>query len=94
MHRGRDGPGLEAVIGRLPSAPGTALEIEVLRARLQHARGEYAAARQLLEDMITRQPRALSARIALSHVLLQEGRDWPGAERAPARCWSWTRSTR
>ncbi len=31
----------------------------------------------MLEDITRRQPRALSAWIALSHVLLQEGRDWP-----------------
>ena len=39
-------------------------------------------ARQLLEETLARAPEALWPRVVLSHVLLQEGRDWMAAEQA------------
>jgi hypothetical protein len=35
-----------------------------------------------LEKAIQQWPDALEPRVLLSHTLLQEGKDWPGAERA------------
>src|SRR5262249_1505778 len=58
------------------------VEASVLWARGYLARGEFAVAHGLLERAITHSPRALSPRIFLSHVLLQEGREWDAAERA------------
>jgi tetratricopeptide (TPR) repeat protein len=58
------------------------LEAAVLRARLHLARKDFATARQLLEETIARSPRAVYPRQILSHVLLQEGRDWAAAEKA------------
>ena len=52
------------------------------RARGHLGRREFAEARRLLADeAIPRWPDALWPRQILSHVLLQEGRDWDGAER-------------
>ncbi len=36
----------------------------------------------MLEETIARAPEALWPRVVLSHVLLQEGRDWTAAEQA------------
>jgi glycosyltransferase involved in cell wall biosynthesis/tetratricopeptide (TPR) repeat protein len=77
-----DAAGLEAIIARLHSNPNLAVETEVLRARLHTACGEYARARTTLEAIVSAHPQALSAWIALSQVLLQEGRDFAAAERA------------
>src|SRR5262249_43924835 len=55
---------------------------DLLQARGQLARKEFAAARQLLEAVVARAPQALRPRELLSHVWLQEGQDWAAAERA------------
>jgi tetratricopeptide (TPR) repeat protein len=62
--------------------PAERLDADVLRVRALLARGEFAAARSLLEQVIAQHPEALRPRILLSHVLLQEGADPPAAERA------------
>jgi hypothetical protein len=54
----------------------------VLRARAHLARREFAAAREVLQRTIARAPEAPWPRVILSHVELQEGRDWGAAERA------------
>ena len=59
-----------------------AVEGAVLRARGLLARRELPAARQTLEKTIVDAPQALWPRVILTHVLLQEGRDWAAAERA------------
>jgi tetratricopeptide (TPR) repeat protein len=46
------------------------------------ARREFGAARRVLEEAAARFPREVQPRLALSRVLLQEGRDWEAAERA------------
>ena len=53
-----------------------------LRARGQLQRKEFAAARRTLQPVIAQDPGALGPRVLLSHVLLQEGRDWEATERA------------
>jgi GT2 family glycosyltransferase/Tfp pilus assembly protein PilF len=53
-----------------------------LRARGQVQRGEVAAARRTLANVVVQDPGALGPRVLLSQVLLQEGRDWVAAERA------------
>jgi hypothetical protein len=50
------------------------------RARHCLAIREFAKARQTLEAIIVRVPKAVCPRVFLSHVLLQEGRDWSAAE--------------
>jgi tetratricopeptide (TPR) repeat protein len=78
----RDAAGLEAAIERLRDCPNTAVDIDVLRARLESSCGRYGAARALLEEIIHRAPQALSPRVALCDVLLQQGTDWAAAEQA------------
>jgi tetratricopeptide (TPR) repeat protein len=73
---------LVEVVARLQSHPQGALEAAVLRARAHLARQEFPAARQLLEAAVRDWPQALAPRVILSHVLLQEGRDWAAAEQA------------
>jgi glycosyltransferase involved in cell wall biosynthesis/tetratricopeptide (TPR) repeat protein len=72
--------GLDAVIARLESFPATAVEIEVLRAQFQQASGDHTTARAMLQSLIIAHPRALRPRIAMSNILLQEGRDLAAAE--------------
>ena len=57
-------------------------EAAALRGRSLLARGDFAAARTLLEQAASASPRALRPRVILTHVLLQEGRDPDAAERA------------
>jgi tetratricopeptide (TPR) repeat protein len=73
---------LDAAAARLEAAEGGSTEAAVLRARGELARGEHAAARARLEEAIAAAPMALWPRVILSHVLLQEGKDSAGAERA------------
>jgi glycosyltransferase involved in cell wall biosynthesis len=54
----------------------------LVQARGHLDRKEFAAARQILEMAIARAPHALTPRLALSHVLLLEGRDWEALEKA------------
>jgi tetratricopeptide (TPR) repeat protein len=88
---------LEAAVAELRRLPGGAAEALVLEARALMARREFAAARRLLEEAAARDPQALPPRVLLTHALLQEGQDWPAAERAlrdvleraPAEAESW-----
>jgi tetratricopeptide (TPR) repeat protein len=73
---------LELLVRRLETDPGRAAEAAVLRARGLAARKQFADARRLLEETVARHPKALWPRVALSHVLLQEGRDWAAAAKA------------
>jgi glycosyltransferase involved in cell wall biosynthesis/Tfp pilus assembly protein PilF len=73
---------LDTLVRRLEADPQRAIDGVVLRARGLMARREFTQARKILEDVIAREPRALWPRVALSHVLLTEGRDWPAAARA------------
>jgi tetratricopeptide (TPR) repeat protein/glycosyltransferase involved in cell wall biosynthesis len=73
---------LEALLVDLPGDPAWAFDAAVLRAKACLARQEFAAARQLLEELIRRVPQALMPRLLLTHVLLQEHRDLAAAERA------------
>jgi hypothetical protein len=58
------------------------MEGDVLVARGLLARKQFLAARLLLEEVIVRYPEAVYPWVILSHVLLQEGRDWGSAEHA------------
>ena len=50
--------------------------------RMLLARKQYAIAREDLKRAIGRFPHALEPRVLLSHVLLQEAKDWTGAGQA------------
>ena len=77
----REWAGLDEVVATLKAIPQAA-EGEVFRGRAHRARQEFTAARVVLEAAIKVYPLALTPRLVLSHVLLQEGRDMAAAERA------------
>jgi tetratricopeptide (TPR) repeat protein len=58
------------------------VEVPILRARRRMARKEFSAARDVLEEAISRKPDAVYLWVILSHALLQEGKDWQQAEEA------------
>lgn len=70
-------PELETTLAAL--APHAPPDATVLHARMKLARKEFAAARQVLEDVLRQAPQLLAAQVILSHVLLQSG-DETGAE--------------
>jgi tetratricopeptide (TPR) repeat protein len=72
---------VEKVASQLRSR-GLGVEGEVLEARALLARQQFQAARLLLEGVIAEHPEAVYPWVILSHVLLQEGKDWGGAEHA------------
>ena len=73
---------LENVAIGMASEAGQPLEAEILRARGERGRGDFAAARRRLECLTAQVPDALGPRVLLSHVLLQEGKDLPATELA------------
>jgi GT2 family glycosyltransferase len=75
-------PDLEDLLERAEEHGAAAPKVGWLRARGQLQRKEFAAARRTLQPVIAQDPGALGPRILLSHVLLQEGRDWGATERA------------
>jgi tetratricopeptide (TPR) repeat protein len=72
---------LEDACRHLESASAP-VDAAVLRARGHKERKDYAAARWLLEGALALAPKSVGPWVILSHVLLAEGRDWAGAERA------------
>ena len=58
------------------------IDAAVLRSRALMARGDFTAARRILESAIAREPGALLPRVVLSRLLLQEDRDLRSAEHA------------
>jgi GT2 family glycosyltransferase/tetratricopeptide (TPR) repeat protein len=56
-----------------------------LRARVHLERGDYGAARAVLDEAIAETPRSALLWMVLSHVLLREGRDLDGAHEALCR---------
>jgi glycosyltransferase involved in cell wall biosynthesis/Flp pilus assembly protein TadD len=75
-------PEVEDLARQIAAGPHGQLCECVVRGRLGLARKEFAAARQTLETALERNPRTVELRVLLSHVFLQEGRDWPAAQRA------------
>jgi hypothetical protein len=73
---------MEAVVERVERVPGREADGLLMRGRLYLGRKEPARARRLLEEAIPRFAESVPLRLLLSHALLQEGRDWAGAEKA------------
>jgi tetratricopeptide (TPR) repeat protein len=72
----------EELARQLDVGPQGPVRVVVIRSRLHLARKEFDAAGKLLESAIEQYPQEVELRVLLSHVLLQEGRDWPAAQRA------------
>jgi glycosyltransferase involved in cell wall biosynthesis/Tfp pilus assembly protein PilF len=73
---------LEELLERVEPTGAPPAKLGWLRARSLAQRQEFARARQALDRTISLDPKAIGPRVLLSHVLLQEGKDWPAAERA------------
>jgi tetratricopeptide (TPR) repeat protein len=73
---------LEEALQPLARLAQTAVDAAVLRARMHLDRKEFTPAREILESAIVAHPRAFWPRVILTHVLLQEAKDWPAAEQA------------
>src|SRR5262249_6713943 len=72
---------LEEVAKGLESQAASPQDAAILRGRARLARKEYVAARRTLEEACAQAPKSVGPRLLLSHVLLEEGRDWSAAER-------------
>lgn len=73
---------LEQTLEFLQSDPRHVPHAALIRSQIHRQRREYDAAREWLNQAIAAAPRAVTPRLALSHVLLDEGRDLAAAERA------------
>jgi tetratricopeptide (TPR) repeat protein len=58
------------------------MEVQTLVARRHLARKEFAEARSVIEQAIAMNEKAIWPRVVLTHILLQEGKDWSRAEKA------------
>jgi hypothetical protein len=73
---------VEPIAHQVEGSLGRPDDAAVLRSRVLLFRKEYPVARALLEDAIAQFPQALRPRVALTHVLLFEGKDFDAAEKA------------
>jgi tetratricopeptide (TPR) repeat protein len=73
---------LEQTLETLSNDPRHFVQAAVLRSQIHRQRRDFATSRQWLEQAIAAAPRALMPRVAMSHLLLEEGRDLLAAERA------------
>ncbi|MCS6851795.1 MAG: glycosyltransferase [Gemmataceae bacterium] len=73
---------MEELVARLRADPRRQVEAGLVEARLRLKGRDFAGARAALAPVLAAAPRLLEARIVLSHVLIEEGRDWPAAVRA------------
>jgi tetratricopeptide (TPR) repeat protein len=67
---------------RLSQLPHYALDVELLKAKVFLVKKRFKEAKQILLAAIDRDHELLAAKILLSHVYLQEGIDWQGAQNA------------
>jgi predicted Zn-dependent protease len=75
-------PDLEVLAGDLEGRPEGSLFAAGVRIRVQLGQRQFAAAQAAVQQLIDRYPSTVEPRTLLSHALLQEGLDWPAAERA------------
>jgi glycosyltransferase involved in cell wall biosynthesis/thioredoxin-like negative regulator of GroEL len=73
---------VETIARQVEGPLGRPDDAAVLRSRVLLFRKDYSAARALLEDAVRRFPQAVRPRLALTHVLLFEGKDFDAAEKA------------
>jgi len=72
---------VDEMLARLDSHPQGRVEAALLRGRVHLAKKNFREARRIVEELLTEHPKAIHLHHFLSHVLLQEGRDWVAAER-------------
>jgi len=74
--------GLESLADLLESGMHGALAAACVRGRMYLIRRQFVTAKEGLKQAIGRFPQALEPRVLLSHVLLQEAKDWSAAGQA------------
>jgi len=72
---------VDEMMPRLDRHPQGRVEAALLRGRVHLAKKNFLEARRMVEELLTQHPKAVHLHQFLSHVLLQEGHDWPAAER-------------
>jgi len=72
----------EALLESARAVPGNGLNVALIQAQLLEKQGKVPEAKKLLQQICAEFGRALPPRIALSRLLLAEGRDWAAAEHA------------
>jgi FkbM family methyltransferase len=73
---------LESYAAQMEQQSALRGQAQIARIRGQIARREFAAAKQVLNDLIREHPRSVRLRVLLSHALLQEDLDLLAAEQA------------
>jgi tetratricopeptide (TPR) repeat protein len=73
---------LDDILARLDVMSHDAQAVGLLRARLHLARRAFAAAKQILEQLVDKSPHAVEPRRLLSYALLQEGSNEEAAEQS------------
>ena len=73
---------LESLACDMEKRPALGSQAYIARARGHLGRREFDTAKQIVQELIAQDPKALRPRILLSHVLLQEDRGADAAERA------------
>lgn len=73
---------VETVVEQLQQLPHGRLDALILKGQLHLAGNEFSAARTFLERAVQQAPQSVFARLVLSRLFLQEGRDWEAAEQA------------
>jgi tetratricopeptide (TPR) repeat protein len=76
-------PEFTSLTDRMPqAAPQAVVEANTLKARGHLAPKQYVSAQAILEETIAMAPQAVLPREILTHVLLQEGKQWDKAEQS------------
>jgi GT2 family glycosyltransferase/Tfp pilus assembly protein PilF len=73
---------LERIVAAGQRQPSARIAATLLRARGHLSRREYGDAKRLLQDALGQHPDDTALWVVLSHALLQDGKDWIGAEKA------------
>lgn len=77
-----DWPGFDKALQRIDQSAKNPLEAQILRARKHLALREFSLARDAIEIAIRMNGKAVWPRVVLTHILLQEAKDWVAAEKA------------
>jgi tetratricopeptide (TPR) repeat protein len=73
---------MKDIIWHVKQLPNGQLDATLLLARQHMTHREFDVAKSIVNAMIGEHPTLLGPRVVLSHVLLQEGKDWSAAEKA------------
>jgi len=78
----QDQTAFEEQLMELQKIPSHEIDVGLLQAKRYLALKSFSEAKESLVAMIHKYPDTLAPKVILSHVYLQEGKDWKGAEQA------------